>query len=237
LAVFNRLNFLQWDAVLERALTEGTKLKKKKILELARARNYVAWYPTGGYHINLAGDYDYLEYAYYVSQDYGNDGMEIHPDCREMLDAYVPPLFLEKARLAGLSVPEYYISNGYFEPPVIIDPINPFMIKSRIVLKSGREQSIARSMTRNYTYAICCQELPSRARIARFRSVLGWSIAEKYHDISRSIWEIFRIPLATVRVIIGADGTVLLSDISQLPYNKLNSRELAYLERNIQWPE
>lgn len=218
-------------------MTEEGKLKRKKLLEKARANNYIAWYPCGGFYINLAGNYDYLEHPYYISQDYRNDGQEIHPDCAEMLDAYVPPLFLEKARLADLSVPEYYISNGYFEPPVIIDPINPFMIKSRIVLKTGREQSIGRSMTRNFTYAICCQELPLVAKITRFRSILGWTITEKYRHASQSIWEVFRIPLATVRIIIGADGGVLLSDISQLPYNKLNAHELAYLERNVQWPE
>jgi len=216
-------------------LTEEGRLKKKKMLELAHRNDYVARYPSGDFYINLAGDYDYLERAYYISQDYENSGREIHPKCREMLDAYVPPLFLEKATMAGIEVPGYYISNGYFEPPVIIDPINPFMIKSRIVNKSGREKSISKSMTRNFTYAICCQEIPPQAAIVKFRSVMGWSVAEKYRDISKLIWDTFRIPLATVRVIIRTDGTILLSDISQLPYQKLGMNELRYLDRYIQW--
>jgi len=195
----------------------------------------VAWYESERTHVNMAGDYDYLETAYYASQDAELDGSVIHPTCAEMLDAYVPPLFLEKAKLAGLPVPEYYISNGYFEPPVIIDPINPFMIKSRIVLKPGREGVIARSMTRNHTYAICCQEIPPGSHILRFRSVLGWSVSARFREVSRAIWEVFHIPLARVRIMVTRQGTTLLSDISQLPFNKLTKREQLYLDKVLQW--
>jgi hypothetical protein len=196
---------------------------------------WVAFAPQEECFLNLAGSYDYLELPYYVSQDYENDGKAIHPSCKEMLDAYVPPLFLHRARLAGLPVPEYYVSNGYFEPPVIIDPVNPFMIKSRVVLKPGRVNGVAKSMTRNFTYAICCQELPPNSRIVRFRSILGWCTSPRYRPLSRAVWETFHIPLATVRVIVQTDGTILLSDLSQLPLSALRSRERAYLEEQVQW--
>ena len=111
----------------------------------------LAMHKEGGFLVNLAGEYDYLELPYYISQDMEILGQTIHPNCKEMLDAYVTPLFLEKAKLAGLDIPEYFISNGYFEPPVIIDPINPFMVRSRIVMHTGRKDSIAKSMTRNHT--------------------------------------------------------------------------------------
>jgi hypothetical protein len=195
----------------------------------------VAWYEADKTYVNMAGDYDYLETPYYVSQDYELNGSPIHPTCREMLDAYVPPLLLERAKLAGLPVPEYYISNGYFEPPVIIDPINPFMIKSRIVLRPGREAAIGRSMTRNHTYAICCQEIPPGSHIIRFRSILGWSANPRYREISREIWRVFHIPLARVRLMVTAKGVFLLSDISQLLPGKLNKREVAYLDGVLQW--
>jgi len=189
----------------------------------------------GGFLVNLAGEYDYLELPYYVSQDMENLGQNIHPTCKEMLDAYVTPLFLEKAKLAGLDVPEYYISNGYFEPPVIIDPINPFMVRSRIVKHTTRRDAIATSMTRNHTYAICCQEIPEGAKVAKFRSVLGWSTSPQYREISKKVWDHFFIPLAQVRVIVMPDGKILLSDISQLPFERLKSRERAHVEEVVQW--
>ena len=87
-------------------------------------------------------------------------GDNVHPTCKEVLDSYIVPLFLEKARLSGLLVPEFYITNDYFEPPVIVDTINPFMERQSIVLKAGHQERVSKSLTRNYTYAICCQELP-----------------------------------------------------------------------------
>ncbi|MEW6411284.1 MAG: RimK-like ATPgrasp N-terminal domain-containing protein [Candidatus Zixiibacteriota bacterium] len=207
----------------------------KAFFDTARRHLYTAWCDDAGCLVNLAGDYDYLESAYYVSQDLEDLGREVHPTCKEALDAYVPPLFLEKSRLHGLLTPEFYISNGYFEPPVIIDPINPFMSKSRVVLKPGREKSIAKSMTRNFTYAICCQELPADSEVKYFRSVLGWCASSRYRDLSRQIWEVFRIPLARVRVVQLADGKMFLSDISPFPFDKLGAREIKYLQERIRW--
>lgn len=185
--------------------------------------------------VNLAGNYDYLSDGYYLSQDYENDSQSIRPSCREMLDAYVPPLFLEKARLAGIDVPEYYISNGYLEPPVIVDPINPFTLKGRIVWKSGRAKSIARSLTRNYTYAVCCQEIPEGGQVAYFRSVLGWALQPGFRELSGVVWEVFGIPLARVRVIRTGTNQFLLSDISPLLMEDVSVRERDYLEERVLW--
>jgi hypothetical protein len=38
-------------------------------------------------------------------------------------------LSLKRARLAGRRVPTYYITNDYFDPPVIVDSVNPLMLR------------------------------------------------------------------------------------------------------------
>jgi hypothetical protein len=208
-----------------------------RIIRRAEDNNYIATYLPDKALVNLAGNYNYMERGYYASQDHELEGRTIFPTCQEMIDAYVPPLFLEKARLAGFAIPEFYISNSYFEPPVIIDPINPFMIKSRIVHEPGREHSIARSMTRNFKYAMCCQVLPPGSRVIYFRTVLGWCVSPRFRDISDKIWREFHIPLAKVRVIITLEGQFLVSDISHLPFDKLGERELNHLEKLVRWGE
>ena len=185
--------------------------------------------------VNLAGNYDYLSTGYYLSQDCENAGQSVWPSCKQMLDAYVPPLFLEKAELAGVPVPEFYISNGYFEPPVIVDPVNPFTLKGKVVLKTGRVKSIAKSLTRNSTYAVCCQQIPEGGKIIYFRSVLGWSVKPQYRNISAVVWELFGIPLARVRVIRTTDGQLLLSDISPLYMEDLGAHEARYLKEHVTW--
>jgi len=196
---------------------------------------FVGWMPEVECYVNLAGSYDYLSEPYYVSQDYEHGGKPIRPTGKEMLDAYVPPLFLEKAGLAGLSIPEYFISNGFFEPPVIVDPVNPFTLKGRVVLKPGRAKNIGRSLTRNFTYAICCQVLPAGSRVAYFRSVLGWCAPAAYRELAGLIWAKFNIPAAKVRVIRLKNGRSLLSDIAPLPFETLTAREGRFIEERIRW--
>ena len=206
-------------------------------LKTAKAHRYVAVLTEDDSFVNMAGRYEYLELPYYVSQDYENDRLPIRPSCKQMLAAYVVPLFLERARLAGLDVPEYYITNGYFEAPSIVDSINPFMSRSRTVLKMSQQKSVAKSITRNFTYAACVQEIPPEAKIEHFRAVLGWSVVPRYRDAAEKIWKVFSIPLARVRVLHTYDGRLLLSKISPLVYKDLKQRELEHLEKKIRWDE
>lgn len=186
--------------------------------------------------VNLAGNYSYLETGYYTSLDLEADCEDIHPTCKEALDAYITPLMLEKAKLNGVPIPEWYVTNGYFEPPVIIDTINPFMTRHSIVEKQGHVERVGKSMTRNFKYAICCQEIPHEAKIGTFRAVLGWSVVPAHRPLAEAIWKVFRIPLAVVRTIQLDDEQILLSDINPLPFGKLNNRERFYLQKRIeQW--
>ncbi|OGG98879.1 MAG: hypothetical protein A2600_09195 [Candidatus Lambdaproteobacteria bacterium RIFOXYD1_FULL_56_27] len=196
---------------------------------------HFAWFEPGGFFVNLAGVYDYLEMPYYLSQDFENQGTPVHPTPKEILDAYITPLFLEKAKQAGLPVALHYISNGYFEAPVVIDPINPFLLKSRTVLKPGREASTAKSMTRNHTYAICCQEIPPGAKIVHFRAVLGWCKATRFAGAAQQVWELYKIPLAKVRVFVLPDGSLLYSDLAPLAFEELGNSERNYLETKVKW--
>jgi len=45
----------------------------------------------------------------YTSQDLEAMDKSVCPTCKEILDGYIVPLFLEKARLAGLKISSYYI--------------------------------------------------------------------------------------------------------------------------------
>ncbi len=206
-------------------------------LELAKKKNYIASFPDDDCLVNLSGNYNYLETPYYTIQDLENGSREIHPTNRESLDGYIAPLFLEKARLANLPIPAYYITNSFFEPPVIVDTINPFMQRTRFVLKASRQHGVAKSLTRNFTYAVCCQELPPGADVKYFRTVLGWSVSRRYRDLALAVWKTFKIPVAKIRVLVLESGDVLLSSIDPLPFAKLNSRELAHVQDKIKWPE
>ncbi len=202
---------------------------------LARPQTKVAYHSQEDCLLNLSGDYSYLSVGYYVSQDLESGRSLIHPTCAEVMDAYVMPLFLEKGKRAGLPIPDYYISNGYFEPPVIVDTINPFMSRHSVVLKAAAQERIAKSLTRNFTYAISCQELPHRARVGHFHAVLGWSATPKFRELAQAVWRVFGLPLAKVRVISCADGRLLLSGLQPLPYARLTERERLFVQKMVTW--
>lgn len=176
-----------------------------------------------------------MEEGYYRSQALELEGVQVIPGTRDILDAQVVPLALARARLAGIPTPEHYISNGYFDPPVVVDPINPFMSGHSVVLGTGRREQVARSLTRNYTYAICCQELPGGARISTFRMVLGRTTNPRYRELGRQVWEAFRIPAARVRVIRSPGAPDRFSAIEVLAPASLSRREHAVLEQGLEW--
>ncbi len=196
----------------------------------------MATLPGEGGLVNLSGDYGYLGQGYYLSQELQDQSLQVHPTCREAVDAYVVPLFLEKARLAGLPVPAYYITNDYFEPPVLVDTMNPFMERHSVVPSEAAQDRIAKSLTRNYTYPLCCQPFPEGTRITHFNAVLGWSANPRYRDLACHVWQTFGMPLARVRVLALKDGAVQLSALGPAMPSSLSRREHSYLMQAVEWP-
>ena len=194
-----------------------------------------AWLEPDACWINLSGDYDYLTGGYYLSQELELKGEPVHPTTGEVLDAYVTPLFLQKAEDADLPVLPWYITNGYFEPPVLIDTMNPFMNRQKVVRSQEQQDRSAKSLTRNYTYAVCVQELPEGARIRHFQGVLGWSSEPSRRQAAREIWELFRIPIAKIRVVEAPDGTLYHSGLWPLAWSGLKHRERRHLEETLTW--
>ncbi|MBM3935457.1 MAG: hypothetical protein FJ319_14405 [SAR202 cluster bacterium] len=200
-----------------------------------RQQRRIAYLESESAYVNLAGEYDYLTSPYYDSQDLENAGKKVYPACKDTLDAYVVPLFLEKAKLAGLPVPTFFITNDYFEPPALVDTVNPYMSTQSIVRKPQQRDAICMSMTRNHTYAICCQVLTETSRVGQFRMVLGKCSTPKYRPLAETIWKVFRIPIATIRIITESDGTAMVSAMRPLPYASLSAAELAVVEKAVTW--
>ncbi|MDH7508777.1 MAG: RimK-like ATPgrasp N-terminal domain-containing protein [Methanomassiliicoccales archaeon] len=183
--------------------------------------------------VNIAGDYRYLSEGHYESVEAEVQEIPVYPRVKEALDAYVVPLCMERAKRAGIPVPEYYISNGFFEPPAIIYPINPFMRRHSVVYKEGHVKTIGKSLTRNYKYPILVQRIREDASIREFKCILGTTTTDEFETIANQIWNLFHLPICKVRVI--EDGEVLLSAIEPLPLHQLKSKELKLLRKANEW--
>lgn len=185
---------------------------------------------TGAEFVNLAGDYTYMTSGYYQSLDAELAGRRVMPTTQEALDGYVVPIALEKARAAGLDVPDYELVTDRFpEPPFLAYPVNPFSSKGELITDAQMLQERRRGLTYTGKYAVLCQRLPHDYRIDVVRSVMGRCLVDEYEGFAREVFRVFRLPLARIRVIV-ASTAYLLSALEPLPRDALTLREKELLE-------
>ena len=186
-------------------------------------------------HVNLSGDYSYLLSGYYDSLDAELAGLSIIPTTRDALDAYVVPIAMEKARAAGLAVPDYEIvTEKLLPPPVLAYPINPFMDRGELVSDKDTLKQRRKALTMSGKYAVICQRLTGNYRVDVARCVLGKCLTEEYRDLAAEVFGVFRLPLMRVRVIVSATD-YLLSALEPLPFDSLTLNEKKLLEGLEPW--
>ncbi|HEX7003462.1 MAG TPA: RimK-like ATPgrasp N-terminal domain-containing protein [Trueperaceae bacterium] len=185
---------------------------------------------------HLGGDYSYMSSAYYEVLDAELAGQKIIPTTRDALDAYVVPIAMERARLAGMLVPEHVLATERFpEPPFMAYPVNPFSSAAELIVDAKTLEERRNGLTYTGKYAALCQTLPPDYRIDVVRTILGRSLTEEYRDFAREVFENFGIPLARVRVIVAPHG-YLLSALEPLPFESLTLNEKTLLAGLGSWP-
>ena len=184
---------------------------------------------------NLTGDYSYLTTGYYASLDAELAGLKVLPTTADALDAYVVPIAMEKAHLAGLPVPTHEIVTDRFPPaPMLAYPVNPFSWKGELLLDDAAVESRRKGLTYTGKYAVLVQHLPHDHRIDIVRIVMGTSLVPEYEALARRLFEVFRLPLMRVRIIV-TPKAYLLSAIEPLRFDELMAEERACLEGLGTW--
>lgn len=185
----------------------------------------------------LDGDYEYLSEGYYACQEAEAQALHVLPTCADTLDAYVVPLALERVRLAGLPVPEWYLSNEYFRPPALLYGVNPFARNHQLVRTDEAARAAARKISRQGKFVICCQELPPEAEIVEFDLLMGRALQPRFDAWAADLFTLFRLPLARVRLIAAGDR-LLFSALERLSARKLARPARALLDQQLQtWNE
>ena len=184
---------------------------------------------------NLAGDYTYLTTGYYASLDAELAGLAVLPTTAEALDAYVVPLAMAKAAAAGLPVPEHEVVTDRFpKAPLLAYPVNPFTSKGELLLDDAAVESRRKGLTYTGKYAVLVQHLPHDHRIDVLRTVLGMSVVPEYEELAARLFEVFRLPLMKVRIVV-TTREYLLSAIEPLPFAELTQEERGQLEGLGKW--
>ncbi|MGE5558739.1 MAG: RimK-like ATPgrasp N-terminal domain-containing protein [Bacillota bacterium] len=186
---------------------------------------------------NMHGDYTYLTEGYYRSLDAQMTEKTILPTVEQILDAYVVPLAMEKAKMHNLPVPEYKIVNDHVgvATPAIAYPINPFSDKFELIVNPEEVIPKIKTVTRLSKYAAIVQTLPDDDyRIDTLRCILGKTLAREYEDFAWQIFTTFGIPLMKVKVIV-TKSSYLFSSIGPFELNQLTINEKRMIEGMGTW--
>ena len=191
---------------------------------------------SGADFAHMGGDYSYMSTSYYEVLDAELAGQNIIPTTRDALDAYVTPIAMERARLAGMLVPDHVLATERFpDPPFMAYPVNPFSSAAELIVDAQTLEERRNGLTYTGKYAALCQTLPDDYRIDVVRVILGRTLTEEYCEFANEVFRLFRIPLARVRVIVAAHG-YLLSALEPLPFESLTLNEKTLLSGLGTWP-
>jgi hypothetical protein len=183
------------------------------------------------YHV-IAEDYSYKTEAYYTILEHELAGEDIHPSSRAVLDAFVVPVCLERAKLAGIPVVEWGISQAYVPLPAILYGLNYFATASDFFVVQDNEQAkdVIKHITNKGKYPFCYQKLGDGATIHTCTAVFGRTTGScaAIAGYAAMIYELFSIPLVSM-VFVKTEKEFALSSLAPTRYTHLTEKERALL--------
>ena len=176
----------------------------------------------------VSENYSYKSEAYYTILLHEIQGEKVAPGTRAILDAFVVPVCLERARSEGMPVAEYAISQSCIQAPAVIYGLNYFSCTSHfeVLQEDESARELVRHVTNNGKYPFCSQRLEDGEGIRRAVSIFGnvSSPDPAMAEMAGRVWEAFCIPLVEIICLDGPSG-LRLSSLCPVRYSRLAPAE------------
>ena len=202
----------------------------KREFSLNRDAMFAVW-RDGSCHI-ISESYFYKTGPYYEILRHELEGKPVRPGSSAVLDAYVVPVCLERAHLAGIPVCEWGISQGYTPLPAVLYGLNYFATASeyRVVRDNEEAKEAIKHITNKGKYPFCYQQLIDDAALHSCVAVFGKTsgTCAEVAGIARAIYDLFAIPLVSLVMVHDKNGYRLTS-LSSVRYSHLSAEERALL--------
>jgi len=180
----------------------------------------------------VAEDYSYKSEAYYTILAREQAGEAIRPSSRDVLDAFVVPVCLERAERAGIPVTDWGISQAYVPLPAILYGINYFATATdyAVVRDTGQAKDVIKHITNKGKYPFCYQKIDDGATISTCTAVFGRTSGScaAIAGYAEKLYELFSIPLVNM-VFVRTGDTFALSSLAPTRYTRLTPGERAFL--------
>ena len=213
--------------------TAGKNTVKKEIT-LNRDALFEVW-RDGTCHI-VSESYFYKTLTYYSILRHELEGRAVCPTSSAVLDACVVPVCLEKARLSGIPVCEWGISQGFTPLPAILYGLNYYATASeyRVVSDSDESKEAIKHITNKGKYPFCYQPLEEGAAIESCVSVFGRtpSATGEVAEIAKKVYDLYALPLVTIVMMHDTHG-YRLSSLAAARYSHMTPEERSLLSACI----
>jgi len=191
----------------------------------------------GSTHYFISENYFYKSDTYYSILHHELEGFTTIPSSADMIEAFVVPICLEKARRHGIPVCPWEISYGYLPLPAIVYGIHYFSDPADYgILKDGEiAQEIIKHITNAGRYPFCYQPIDRSAEVIPFVTVFGETTIEipQLQEMAAAVYATFHVPLLTI-VAVESMGAYLLSSLSSARYSKLSHEDQSLLKRTLE---
>jgi hypothetical protein len=161
--------------------------------------------------LNINHDYRYLRMGYYVSAHAETFGVEVTPNCTEIMDAYRNPLLIEKAKRHGLRTNYYRLITSLrseIDAPAVLFAVNPFTNNSMKVVDSGSKlPGMIKRMSMGARFPVSLH--PLTGEVVEIIQIFGESTNEETSEFAKKFYEVFNIPICKLIVQIDDGGVVL----------------------------
>lgn len=188
----------------------------------------------------ISENYSYKTESYYRILRHELEGKKVRPSSGAVLDAYVVPICLERAHLAGIPVCEWGISPAYAPLPSVLYGLNYFANTAEYCIAGDEEQVkvAVRHLTNKGKYPFCYQKLADGATIDTCRAVFGKTAGKcrSVEQLAERVYELFAIPLVTMVTVSDRNGP-LLSSLSPTRYSQLSDEERSLLHAYLNHQE
>lgn len=168
--------------------------------------------PVSDNVLNVNHDYRYLRMGYYVSAHAETFGVEVTPNCTEIMDAYRNPLLMEKAKRNGLRTSDYRLVTSMKSEidsgPFVLFAVNPFTNNSMKIVDSGEKlPGMINKMSMRARFPVSLH--PLTGEIIEIVEMFGESTNEETSEFAERFYDIFNIPICKLIVQMDDDGVVL----------------------------
>ncbi|OPX62584.1 MULTISPECIES: RimK-like ATPgrasp N-terminal domain-containing protein [unclassified Methanoregula] len=180
----------------------------------------------------ISEDYSYKTEPYYTILDCELRGKEVRPKSSDVIDAYVVPMCLERAKLAGIPVAEWGIAQGFVPLPSIIYGLNYFATSAdySLVRDDAKAREVIAHVTNKGKYPFCYQKIGAGTTVHSCVTIFGRTAGScaAVAGLAQKIYDLFSIPLVTM-VFLRDGDEYRLSSLSPTKYSKISTDERSLL--------